>query len=272
MLLPQAFFLPARHGDRFCLFTPALGEIPKGAILYVHPFAEELNKTRRVVAQQVRAMALAGYSVLQLDLLGCGDSAGDFGDATWQAWVDDVLLAHAWLRERTDVPIWFWGLRSGCLLASSAAKVLEESLNFLFWQPVSEGAMVLQQFLRLAVIGEMLDGHGKGVMKELAACLTRGQGIEVAGYTLSPALAGGLESAKLAPPESRGGRLVLCETSGRETVELSPVSNLLQAQWQSAGFQVVAKCVAAPLFWLTQDANSAPGLISTTVALLNSEA
>lgn len=272
MLLPQAFFLPVRHGDRFCLFTPAISEKPKGALLYVHPFAEELNKTRRVVAQQIRAMAQAGYSVLQIDLYGCGDSTGDFGDATWNDWVGDVILAHAWLREKTDAPIWLWGLRSGCLLASSAAKVLAEPLNFLFWQPVPDGKLVLQQFLRLAVIAEMLDGHGKGVMKELAARLARGQSIEVAGYTLSPALAAGLEFARLVPPESGGGRLILCEISGRETAELSPVTNLLQAQWQSASFHVVARSIAAPPFWLTQDANSAPALISTTVELLNSEA
>ena len=72
--LPQAFFLPADGGQqRFCLFHPPQGTQHRGRVLYLHPFAEELNSTRRIVAQQARALAQAGYGVLQIDLLGqCG--------------------------------------------------------------------------------------------------------------------------------------------------------------------------------------------------------
>ena len=85
--LPQAFFLPSDNGQRFCLYHPPQGSPPQGRVLYLHPFAEELNSTRRVVAQQARALAKAGYGVLQIDLLGCGDSSGEFADATWAAWL-----------------------------------------------------------------------------------------------------------------------------------------------------------------------------------------
>ncbi len=37
---------------------------PRGAIVYIHPFAEELNRSRHVVALQARAFAEAGYAVL----------------------------------------------------------------------------------------------------------------------------------------------------------------------------------------------------------------
>ena len=50
-------------------------------------------------ASQARALAQAGYGVLQVDLLGCGDSTGDFADATWAAWLDDAQAAHRWLAE-----------------------------------------------------------------------------------------------------------------------------------------------------------------------------
>ena len=69
-------------------------------MLYIHPFAEEMNKSRRMAALQSRALAQAGYAVLQIDLLGCGDSSGDFGDATWQSWVSDVVLGCQWLRSQ----------------------------------------------------------------------------------------------------------------------------------------------------------------------------
>ena len=74
----EAFFLPI--DDRadevlFCLFYPAQREIPLGSILYVHPFAEEMNKSRRMAALQAHGLAQAGYAVLQVDLRGCGESA-----------------------------------------------------------------------------------------------------------------------------------------------------------------------------------------------------
>ena len=67
-------------------------------------------------------MAAAGYTVLQIDLRGCGDSSGDFGEAGWSDWVDDVLAACVWLREQNQAPLWLWGLRAGCLLATEVAR------------------------------------------------------------------------------------------------------------------------------------------------------
>ena len=75
----QAFFLPADRGARFVLFQPAQRDVSRGTILYVHPFAEEMNKARRMAALQTRAFADAGYDVMRIDLYGCGDSSGDSG-------------------------------------------------------------------------------------------------------------------------------------------------------------------------------------------------
>ncbi len=153
----EAFFLPSGEGQRFCLFHPAESAVVHGQVLYIHPLAEEMNKARRMVALQARSFAQAGFNVLQIDLLGCGDSAGDFGDASWQCWVDDVLLACRYLQDRTQgksmhtppVPLWLWGLRAGCLLATQAAAQSGIGCNFLFWQAPSSGQPVLNQFMRL---------------------------------------------------------------------------------------------------------------------------
>src|SRR5665647_916764 len=153
---PEAFFLPAEDGQRFCLFHPAQGSAIRGLIIYIHPLAEEMNKARRMAALQARALAQAGFSVLQIDLLGCGDSSGDFGDASWQGWVSDVVQGCHWLRNQSNtpgadsgqMPLWLWGLRAGCLLAVEAARQLGAPCNFLFWQPPAAGKPLLQQFLR----------------------------------------------------------------------------------------------------------------------------
>ena len=65
----EAFFLPVTGGRLFCLLHRPAGETAiKGAVLYVHPFAEEMNRSRRMAALQAKAMASAGYMVLQVDL------------------------------------------------------------------------------------------------------------------------------------------------------------------------------------------------------------
>ena len=99
-LATEAFFQPAPGGQRLFLHHRPAALPARGALVYVHPFAEEMNKSRRMAAMQCRALAGAGYAVLQIDLHGCGDSSGDFEDSTWESWLVDVALAAEWLRSQ----------------------------------------------------------------------------------------------------------------------------------------------------------------------------
>jgi exosortase A-associated hydrolase 2 len=231
-----------------------------------------------MAALQTRALAQAGYAVLQIDLLGCGDSSGDFGDATWNNWVNDVVHGCHWLRSQSntrgadtsDSPLWLWGLRAGCLLAAEAASQLNEACNFLFWQPPVAGKPLLQQFLRLKVAGDMLGGQAKGVMEAMRQQLGESNSVEIAGYTVSSGLASGLEQAVLVPPASIGQvrRLAWFELSTREGANLSPVSVKTIAQWQQSGFDVGSHIVRGPAFWQTSEIEDAPALIAATTAAL----
>jgi len=277
---PQAFFLPtdaAGTGLRFCLYHPAQcgadGDAPKGLVLYIHPFAEEMNKSRRMAAVQSRALAQAGYAVLQIDLLGCGDSSGDFGDANWQAWVSDVVLGCQWLRKQnpaqgdsSQTPLWLWGLRAGCLLAVEAARQIDQPCNFLFWQAPAAGKPLLQQFLRLKVAGDLLSGQAKGVMQTLRDQLANGTPVEIAGYQMAPGLASGLEQATLAPPALKhpAQRVAWLEVSTRDDAAFSPISAQTIAQWQQAGYTVDSHIVTGPAFWQTTEIEDAPALIAAT--------
>jgi exosortase A-associated hydrolase 2 len=269
MAPPEAFFLPAAQGQfsqRFCLYHAPAGPA-RGALLHLHPFAEEMNKSRRMAALQSRLLAARGYAVMQVDLHGCGDSAGDFGDATWESWLQDVVAARRWLRDRCDAPLWLWGLRTGCLLAAQAATRLDVPANFLFWQPVISGRQFLQQFLRLKVAGAMMSGEGKGAMASLKADLDAGRPVEIAGYTLSPDLARGLEGAELKPPD-RSGRLVWLELSSRQDAALSPAASTCIERWQAAGFATESAVVPGPTFWQTAEIEEAPALLEATLAAL----
>lgn len=195
----KAFFLPVDGSPRFCLLHRPAGAV-RAAILYLHPFAEEMNRARRVVAGAARAFAAAGYAVLQLDLHGCGDSAGDFGDASWAQWQRDTAAGLAYLHETFVAPPIIWGLRSGALLAGAAATAQPAAPGLLLWQPVLAGKTHLQQFLRLALAADMLDGTAAGGgTAALMAQLEAGESVEVAGYRLAPALAQGLAGSVLTP-------------------------------------------------------------------------
>jgi exosortase A-associated hydrolase 2 len=236
-------------------------------VVYVHPFGEEMNKSRRMAALQSRALAGAGFAVLQIDLLGCGDSSGDFGDATWADWIDDVVRAAQWLQARYDAPLWLWGLRAGCLLATDAAARLGGDCRFLFWQPAVAGKPLLQQFLRLKAAADMQQSDAKATMDALRTALAAGEAVDVAGYKLHPALAAGLEHASLEAP-LRSTEVRWLELSTRDGAELLPGSMRGIEAWRQAGHAVSAAVVHGPAFWQTQEIEDAPVLIEATIRML----
>lgn len=266
----QAFFLdsgPARPGARFCLYHAPARTPAAGAVVQVHAFAEEMNKSRRMCALQARALADAGFAVLQIDLLGCGDSSGEFGDATWNDWLADVVLAVAWLRERCDAPLWLWGVRAGALVASEAATRLPEPCNFVFWQPAVLGKLVVQQFLRLKAAAMLGDGQAKAVLDETRSRLAQGRSVEIAGYELNPLLADGLQRATL-QPTARAAVAVWLEVSSREAPSLLPASVEANRRWREAGHEVRASAVPGPMFWQSVEIETAPALLEASVAAM----
>jgi exosortase A-associated hydrolase 2 len=266
----QAFFLPGSGpagGQRMAVLRLPQG-LARGAVLHVPAFAEELNKSRRMVALASRALSDAGYAVLQIDLHGCGDSSGEFADTSWEQWLADVTAAADWLRARHGGELWLWGLRAGCLLAAEAARRLPGPQRLLLWQPQTSGRLVLQQFLRLKMAGQMQQGASKGVTEALRRDLDAGQTVDIAGYQLGPALARGLEAATLPVPAAgvAGDRLVWLEVTSREPLALLPAAAAPLAQWRDAGHAVQAQAVAGPPFWQTLEIEEAPALVDASVA------
>lgn len=265
----EAFYLPARDGrpgQRFCVLHRARGT-PRGAVLHLHAFAEEMNKSRRMVALQARALAEAGFNVLLVDLLGCGDSSGDFADATWDDWLADAQLGADWLREHAPGPLWLWGLRAGALLAVQAActNAALESCNLLLWQPPPNGKVLLQQFLRLKAARDLLSGESKGATEALRRDLAAGTPVEIAGYVLAPRLAAGLEAAVPSPPPYTG-RVCWFEVGPRGDV--APAAQVAAERWRTAGWSVEQRAVAGSTFWQTTEIEVAPDLLAATLAAL----
>jgi uncharacterized protein len=259
----RPFYLPARRRV-FAIHHPSAGAA-RGAIVFAPPFAEEMNKSRRMVALQARALAAAGWHVLLVDPHGTGDSGGDFGDARWADWIDDLAEGRDWLAAQAGIEPWLWGLRSGALLAGALA-AQRVPAGLLLWQPVLSGRQHVQQFLRLKAGAEWLAGEraAKEDTKPLAA-LQAGQAVEVAGYRLDPALALPMAEAAFAVPAALP-RLVWLEVMPRADGNLSPASQrVLTALPAGVGHAAV---VQGPSFWQAQEIETAPALIDATLMAL----
>ena len=261
------FFMQASPGERFCLFhQPAPGQPSRGAILYVHPFAEELNKSRRMAALQARAFAADGYSVLQIDLYGCGDSSGDFVNARWHIWKRDLVLACEWLARRVDAPLTLWGLRLGALLALDLANRAPLPLaRVVLWHPVFKGKTHLDQFLRLRQASRMLAGDtdagaGPSARQELAGGAT----LEVAGYELAPELAASIDSQDASGPAPPFPLLwfELATADGN----VAPAAARQAASWRAAGAALTLQPVQGESFWNSSEVLECPSLLAATAA------
>ena len=264
----EPFFLQADCGKRFCLYhAPRTEKECRGAFIYVHPFGEEMNKSRRMAALQARAFAALGFGVLQIDLFGCGDSSGDFSDARWDIWKQDLTGARAWLAERVSAPISLWGLRLGALLALDFARDTSTKIaQILLWQPVLSGDSFLTQFLRLRLANEMLSSNqsNTGGTSALRSRLKAGESLEVAGYELAPALAiaiDGLKAAELAVKNSPVHWFEIVAEPGRP---LNPAGAKVVSAWKESEVELFLHLVPCSPFWATQEIVECPELVSAT--------
>lgn len=266
----QVFYLDAPGGGRFCLVAWP-DSTPIGGVLYIHPFAEELNKSRRMAALGTQAFVDQGWAVLQMDLFGCGDSAGDFGQATWASWLDDISRAWALLVAMGAAPSVLWTVRAGSLLAADWLACHDGPYPaLLMWQPVTNGRQHLTQFLRLKAASEMLlEGDAGVAMTEMRADLDSGRAVEIAGYELSAPLAKDMDASKLRLPEAYRGMVGVFEICGGDRVEPSPVLRVLQQKWSGPGIDVELDVLSGVAFWQTQEIETVPALIDKSVAWLD---
>ncbi|MCG5494760.1 hydrolase 2, exosortase A system-associated [Ectothiorhodospira variabilis] len=255
-------FFAGTRGQLFRVtHTPAQGPV-RGKVLHCQALFEEQNKSRRMVALQSRHLAAQGWVVVQPDLYGCGDSDGDFEEARWAAWLEDLARCADDLEARYPGPLVLWGLRAGCLLLSDLTHVhgLSPALSIL-WQPVSRGDHYLNQFLRLRVAAAMM-GQGRESTKDLRAQLKSGTSLEVAGYTLHPDWVSALANTHLQPPKGDG--ICWCEVTANDQKSLPPVSDRLIQAWQQSQLNVDVLRVTGEAFWNTQEIYEVPDLLKRT--------
>jgi exosortase A-associated hydrolase 2 len=265
----RPFFLDGANGARYCLYHAPVGAC-RGALLYVAPFGDEMNRTRNLVANQARALAQLGIGVLQIDLYGCGDSAGEFADARWALWQDDLALGHAWLHAQLGVPVGLWGLRLGALLALDYAyQATLPVARLLLWQPVVRGAAFLTQLLRLRLAGALLDGEtaGRTGTTQLRAALLAGEPTEIGGYMVAPELGAAIDRADASSVPPVNVPVDWFDVVSNAGTPPGAAALKQVTDWRIQGVTVHLHAAHGLPFWATQEITGCPALVAATTAL-----
>lgn len=186
----EPFFFPGKQGNLFSLYhRPAPSTKKLGDVIFVPPFAEEMNCSRRMVTCLAERLNRQGIGLLVFDLYGTGESQGDFLDARWDIWLDDLARMGQWLQAQGSTKINLLGLRLGALLSLSCIEKKMIKVNkVILWNPLLDGKMAINQFLRLRVMASLTSGSDRQTTAMLRECFTQDKAVEVAGYELHPNL------------------------------------------------------------------------------------
>lgn len=261
------FFLEGARGRLFALHVSA--PEPRGHVVYLPPFCEEMNRCRHLAAAQARRLAAAGLSCLVLDPFGTGDSEGELCDASWAGWRDDALAAVRWCRAQHDLPVTLWGLRLGGMLALDLASLLPgEFERLLLWQPVTNGRTYLTQVLRARIAYLAGAGLPPETTGEIRERLAAGHTVEVAGYVLGDELAADIDRLAvddLAGPS--GLPIDWLHQVARPTEAPPPAVQKVVDLLATRGNTVSVSLFEAPQFWQLSERADAAGLLDATDAV-----
>lgn len=264
------FFLDAPNGRLFAVHhRPTDTGSIRGHVLCVPPFNEEMNRCRSMVALQAQAFAQLGIGTLLLDLHGTGDSAGNYVDARWPIWQDNIHAAVNWLNGQPGRCRGLWGIRLGAILAAEALKSIDlPRVTFIAWQPVVDGKQHFTQFLRMRIAAQMERPNlPKETTNSMREQLAAGKSLEVSGYEIHPELATALDAARLDtfPPAPNMPTLWL-EQAAPDATQAAPASQKVIDAWRSGGATIDVRFFEAPNFWQVAERAISTSAIDTTTA------
>lgn len=291
------------------IHLPEIGSWPDHWVVHCPAFAEEMNKSRKMVMDQARRFADLGVGVLIPDLWGTGDSPGEFADADWVLWRRNLTQILCWLKQQGARSVTLWGLRLGCLLAQDVQQRWHEEwpqlTQLLYWQPLLNGQQALTQFLRLRLASGLL-GAPELTREPDSPAAREPTGREEAGMheceiavapppvtrnkpetvkDLRQRFADGeylevagyvLSPALVEQLDAVAGETLLpqapvswLEVKNQENAELSVAASRTLDGWRQKQVQAHGQVVAGEAFWATQEIAHAPELIGVSCAVLS---
>lgn len=248
--------------------SPDAAVATRGDVLVVPAFAEEMNRCRAMVTIQAQALAGLGIGTLVLDMFGTGDSAGEFDQANWDLWRQDLALGIDWLRTHANGCVGLLGIRLGALMAAELAAADPGIEALLLWQPVISGKAHWTQFLRVRIAAEMALADGVKSTEQLRQQSAAGQTVEASGYAVGPKLATRLDQLTMPTGDRLVGKSIgWLEVGGVPGAALPRANAKVLEDWQASGVTVQVAQVTGPSFWQVHERDVAPDLVAATTRL-----
>jgi len=262
-LSQNAFFLDA--DGRALSATCFLPDSVRGAVLFVPPFCEERKGTLPVFVQAARALGEMKIASLLFDFSGCGDSEGAFGDTPPACFEADCEAAWRWLVQAfPTAPRGLAGIRTGAVLAARLAARQPGAAALVLWAPVT-GTDFVRQLLQRRMVNDMVAyGKARESRASLEARLSRGESIDLDGYTVSGAFYAWLQG--LAPQPAEAPALVCPGGHDEKTAAAcmpqhagtSPLPLRFPPFWNTVGHVDLSALVAETATWLSGRFADAP--------------
>lgn len=221
--------------------------VSSSAVLFCAPFGDERKSAWRVLTQMSRAVAAAGWPVLRFDYRGCGESPGEFVDATLDTRLADIASAASHLRETLGVEkICLLGLRFGATLAVRAAKDLEGAESAILLEPVLDGQQYFARMEQRKKLRQMMTqgrAEGQGSPRDI---------LDLDGYAVRRETLSDLEGVRI---ETAGAttlrRSLLVQMSFNE--KLRPETERCREVLADGGGEVQLEKLVMPPFWSRVD-------------------
>lgn len=251
-------------------FLPAGTACPGHWVMVVPPLFEELNKSRRTLGLLGHALARQGIGCLAVDLLGTGDSEGVLREASWQAWIENLTRARAWLAAQGARRVDPLAVRGGALLAWDwIGATGAQAERLILWQPATGGRQLVGQLLRLRLAAGLMGADNRETAAILRERLARDGWLEIAGYGIPAHLLADLEGAALGAPEGRPiGAVDWYQVVSAPGLSPPPAVLGCVAAWRAADLPTELIEVRGDAFWATQEIVEAKALVAETVRRL----
>lgn len=257
-------FIDGAQGRLFVLLHgPAQAAGP--AVLVAPAFGDEMNKSRKSITDLAQVLAARGLATIVVDPAGTGDSAGEFRDARWEGWIEDLRAAAAWSGGRGLRLCGLLGIRLGALLAARVAARLPLPVRCsAFWQPVPDGGRFMTQFLRTRVAASLMEDR-KETVSGLRNRLLAGETLEVSGYEISAELFQRIEAEQLVDVATPAlGAVGWFEVSANVTDGIATASQAIVEQIRARVPAIQAESHAGEPFWTSTEIVRSPGLVAAT--------
>lgn len=258
-------FFPNKYQDKLLgiLHCPLQEKVRDTGIVICHPILEEKKSTYKLLRDCAKDLCSFGFYVFRFDLSGCGDSEGDYENASVNTWVEDTKVAVNYLTNKIKSikTVGLIGLRLG---ATIAAFVREESENISFlclWSPIIDG----KQYVKINIKRKLVLELWKNKNTRQSANLPQDEikGIDIDGYYINNQLIGEMEKIDLIGLAKRDNSKIMILSLKENNNSLTQFRRLGQS-YQVARNATIYEIIGGDPFWDYIGLSKWPELIRIT--------